>query len=154
MGSEMCIRDSQRDALLSLGYEVTKSCKLRYLPSELDKLLETLYVEREKHNRGARRVYTALIDRVSTPKSKIKAAKGAAKARFLPGDLQIQYNNLRAHRELMQLVAAAEQGGLISKASAAALRSSTSAPRSTHHLQEEEHTGSSALARFWGDDEE
>jgi len=116
----------QVDALRALGYEA-RSCKLRLLPSQEEALLASLYAEREKHTRGARRVYTSLIARVSKPASKIKAAKSAPRARFSPGDLRIQYADDSAHIQLMQLVDAAEDKGLISKASAEALRYSARA---------------------------
>lgn len=166
----------QVDALRALGYEV-KSCKLRLYPSQVEELLERLYAERETRTRGARRVYTSLIERVSSaPKSKIKRAKGAARAFFRSGDLRIEYSSDSAHRQLVQLVDAAESTGLISAASARALRASCTPP--APHIcrlceepiidkicacnaasalpepteEEESYTGSSALARFFGDD--
>jgi hypothetical protein len=139
----------QVDALRALGYEV-RSCKLRYYPSQVEELLERLYAERETRTRGARRVYTSLIERVSAPKSKIKRAKGAPRAFFNSGDLRIEYTSDSAHRQLMQLVDAAESTGLISAASARALRASTATPRALPEATEEEYTGSSALARFMG----
>ena len=138
----------QVDALRALGYPV-KSCKLRYYPSQVEELLERLYAERETRTRGARRVYTSLIERVSAPKSQIKRAKGAPRAFFNSGDLRIEYTSDSAHRQLMQLIDAAESTGLISGASARTLRASTYAPRVAIPEVEEE-SGSSALARFMG----
>lgn len=139
-------------ALRALGYEV-RSCKLRLLPSQVEGLLASLYAERERHTRGARRVYTSLIERVSKPKSKIKAAKGAPRARFSPGDLRIEYADGSAHIQLMQLVDAAESAGLISQASASALRASTRVAPPPAPEEEREDTGGSALARFWGEED-
>lgn len=140
----------QGDALRALGYEVS-SCKLSYYPSQVEELLERLYAEREQHTRGGRRVYTSLIERVSKPKSKIKRAKGAPRAFFNSGDLRIEYTSDSSHRQLMQLVDAAQETGLISAASARALRASCAPPRALSQTPEgEEDTGSSALARFMG----
>lgn len=139
-------------ALRALGYEV-RSCKLRLLPSQVEGLVASLYAERERHTRGARRVYTSLIERVSKPKSNIKAAKGAPRARFSPGDLRIEYADDSAHIQLMQLVDAAESAGLISQASASALRASTRAAPPPAPEEEREDTGGSALARFWGEED-
>ena len=112
-------------------------------------MLERLYAERETRTRGARRVYTSLIERVSKPKSKIKRAKGAPRAFFRSGDLRVEYATESAHIQLLQLIDAAESTGLISAGSARALRASTAPPRALPETTEEE-SGSSALARFMG----
>ena len=141
----------QVDALRALGYEV-KSCKLRYYPSQVEEMLERLYAERETKTRGARRVYTSLIERVSTPSSH-KPVKRSTRSSFSSGDLRIEYASKSALAQVMRLVDAAERGELISKASASALRSSCTPPRALREVEpEEEETGGNALARFFGED--
>jgi hypothetical protein len=109
----------QVEELLELGYEV-KSCKLLIYSSQVDELLERLYAARETHSRGARRIYTAIIEKVSGS----KRSNSTTQAYFKAGDLNITYTSKSALAQLMQLIDTAERGELISKASASALRTS------------------------------
>ncbi len=117
----------QTSALRALGYEV-RSYKLRYYPSQVEEMVQRLYAERENHTRGNRRIYTSLIERLSTPRPKIKRAKGAPRARFSSGDLSIEYSSQEVFTQFVQLVDAAESTKLITRASAEALRSALRAP--------------------------
>ena len=105
----------QVDALRALGYEV-RSCKLRYSSSQAEEILDSLYAERKLHTGAQRRVYTSIIDKVS------QETKQAPNVALLPADLRIEYRSLRAQRQILELIDAAESAGIVSRGSASTLR--------------------------------
>ena len=107
----------QVDALRALGYDV-KSCKLRYSSSQAGEILDSLYAERKLHTGAQRRVYTSIIDKVS------QETKQAPNVALLPHDLRIEYRSLRAQRQILELIDAAESAGIVSRGSASTLRAS------------------------------